>query len=97
MALPTAFPAATTIAVREPFLKTQCELGEGVARASADPSPVSLNESLTDSGPVWDPRTQTLHFIDILNPRLYHYCFETGKLDIQEVWNSLRPGFLYCC
>lgn len=63
MALPTVFPAATTIVLKEPFLKTQCELGEG---------------------PIWDPRTQTLHFIDIFNPRLYHYDFESGKLDVEQ-------------
>ncbi|KAG8985274.1 hypothetical protein FRB90_004847 [Tulasnella sp. 427] len=53
----------TTIVLTEPFLKTQCELGEG---------------------PLWDPRTQTLHFIDIFDPHLYHYEFNSGKLDVQE-------------
>jgi len=36
-------------------------------------------------GPIWDPRTQTLHFVDILkNPRLYHYRHDSGKVDVEQ-------------
>jgi len=51
---------------------------------------ITLNEPLLGTqcelgeGPIWDPRTQTLHFIDILNPRLYHYHPDSGQLEVEE-------------
>jgi len=51
--------------------------------------PILRTQCVLGEGPIWDPRTQTLHFIDILKPRLYHYHPESGKLDIEEVEESI--------
>jgi len=44
--------------------------------------PLLKTQCRLGEGPVWDPQTQILHFLDIHNCKVYHYHPESGKLDV---------------
>jgi hypothetical protein len=70
------------ITVSEPLLKTQCILGEGEWSVYIQ----QMSERLIsfDLGPLYDPRTNTLHFVDILRNHVYNYHLESKDLTIHE-------------
>lgn len=55
-------PQLRTITVAHPLLKTGCSLGEGIVELYV---PACLPAHRPRIGPLYDPRTSTLHFVDI--------------------------------
>ncbi|KAG8928054.1 hypothetical protein FRC02_007417 [Tulasnella sp. 418] len=81
-----------------------------MALRTIEPTPpiITLTEPLLKTqcklgeGPLWDPRTQTLHFLDIDSSKVYHYHEETNTLTVEQYDEPIgclairRKGGLAC-
>lgn len=69
-----------TLIVTAPLLETKCTLGEGESRTS--PIVECLQPHIP--GPLYDPATRMLHFLDIGESKVFHYDTVSTKLTFDQ-------------
>jgi sugar lactone lactonase YvrE len=69
---------SNSLTVETPLLEIGCTLGEGQSTLLA------LPRSNKCAGPLYDPSTGILHFVDIKQKRLYHYDTASSTLVFDE-------------
>lgn len=71
-----------TLIVTAPLLETKCTLGEGKSHKFPMSSVFVFNAIFP--GPLYDPATRILHFLDIGQSKVFHYDTVSTKLTFDQ-------------